>query len=90
MFGNLLLYVLQLHIDLFIIFHNSESLVKCLLQLFKNVVRMVLNKIFTPFKDIISKSKTKHVDDVNFHCFTISCNGLLEHFDVNIRISVLT
>ncbi len=47
---------------------------------------MVLNKVFTLFKDIISKSKTKWVDDVSFHCFTISANGLLEHFDVNIII----
>ncbi len=43
---------------------------------------------FHPFKDIVFESKTKHVDDVNFHCFTISFNGLLEHFNVSIRISV--
>jgi len=42
------------------------------------------------FKYIISKSKTKHVDDINFHYFTISFNGLLEHSNMNIRISSLT
>jgi hypothetical protein len=45
---------------------------------------MVLNKVLTPFGDIIFESKTKQVDDVNFHCFTISFNDILEHFDVNI------
>ncbi len=49
---------------------------------------MVLNIIFSPFKDIILDSKTKQVGDVNFQCFTISFNGLLEHFDMNIWISV--
>jgi len=36
----------------------------------------------------IPKSKTKHVDDVNFHYFTISFNGLFEYFDMSIRINV--
>jgi hypothetical protein len=90
MFNDLLLYVLQLHVDLFIILYSFESLVKCLLQLFKIAVWMVLNVVFTPFKDIILESKTKHVDDVSLHCFTINFNGLLEYFDVSmIRINVL-
>ncbi len=49
---------------------------------------MVLNIIFSPFRDIIPESKTKQVDDVRFYYFTISLNGLFEHFDVNIMISV--
>jgi hypothetical protein len=32
----------------------------------------VSNKIFTPFKNIISENKTIHDDDVSFHYFTIS------------------
>jgi hypothetical protein len=36
----------------------------------------VSNKVFTPFKDTISKNKIKHVDDVSFHCFTISFKNL--------------
>ncbi len=66
MFDILLLYVSQLHINLFIVLYNSKSLAKCLLQLFKSVVWMVLNIVFSPFKDIISESKTTHVDDINF------------------------
>ncbi len=49
---------------------------------------MVLNLVFTPFKDTILESKTKQVDDVKFYCFTISFNGFFEHYDVSIRISV--
>jgi hypothetical protein len=49
---------------------------------------MVLNIIFTPFIDIIFESKTKHVDDVNFHRFTINFNGLFELYNMNIRINV--
>ncbi len=45
---------------------------------------MVLNNVFSPFKDINLESKTKQVDDVNFYCFTINFNGFLEDFDVNI------
>jgi hypothetical protein len=71
-----------------IILHSSESLAKCLLQLFKNAIWMVLNIVFSPFKNIIHESKTKKVNDVSFHHFTISFNGLLEHFDMNILISV--
>ncbi len=81
MFNGLLLYVFQLHINLLIIFHCSESLTKCLHQLFENVIWMVLNIIFSPFKDIIVGSKIKQVDDASLHYFTISFNGLLEHLD---------
>ncbi len=88
MFNDLLWYVSQLHVNLFIIFHCYEALVKCLLQLFKNTIWMVLNKVFSPFKEIILENKTKQVDDVNFHCFTINFNGLLEHYNVNIRITI--
>jgi len=49
---------------------------------------MVLNVAFSPFKDIILENITKQVDDVRFYYFTISFNGLFEHFDVSIRISV--
>ncbi len=49
---------------------------------------MVLNKVFCSFKDTILESKTKQVDDVDFHCFPINFSGLFEHFDVNIQISV--
>jgi len=49
---------------------------------------MVLNIIFSLFKDMIFESKTKQVDDINFHRFTISFNGLFEHFDVNIQMNV--
>jgi hypothetical protein len=43
-----------------------------------------LEHSFSPFRDIISENKTKQIDDINFHHFTISFNGLLEHFDVGI------
>jgi hypothetical protein len=76
MFGSLLLYVLQLHINLPIVFHYFELLVKCLPQLFKNAIWIVLNVVFSPFIDTILESKTKQVDDVKFYCFTISFNGL--------------
>jgi len=59
MFDGLLLYVSQLHVDLLIVLYNCESLAKCLLQLFKSVVWMVLNVVFTPFKNTIFESKTK-------------------------------
>jgi len=49
---------------------------------------MVLNIIFTPLRDTIFKSKTKQVDDVNFHYFIVNFNGFFEYFDVSIRISV--
>jgi len=49
---------------------------------------MVLNVVFTPFKDIILASKTKQVDDVSFHCFTINFNGLFEYSNVSIWISI--
>ncbi len=49
---------------------------------------MVLNIVFSPFKNIIFESKTRQVDDVSFHYFTISCNDLLKHFNVSIRIIV--
>ncbi len=88
MFDILLLYVFQLHINLLVIFHCYELLAKCLHQLFENVIWMVLNIIFSPFKDIILGSKIKQVDDASLHCFTISFNGLLEHSNVNIQISV--
>ncbi len=74
-------------IDL-IIFHYYESFTKCLLQLFKSAIWMVLNVVLSPFRNIIPKSKTKHVDDVSLHYFTISFNGLFEYFDVSIQISV--
>ncbi len=70
------------------ILYYNELLAKYLFQLFKCAIWMVLNKTFTPFKDIIFVSKTKQVDVVNFHYFTISFNGLLEHFDVNFQINV--
>jgi hypothetical protein len=47
---------------------------------------MVLNVVFSPFRDIIPKSKTKQVDDVSLHYFTISFN--LECYNVSIRINV--
>ncbi len=87
-FDGLLLYVMQLHVDLLIVLYSFESFAKCLFQLFKSVVWMVLNIFFTPFKDIIPKNKTNHVDDVSLHYFTISFNGLFEYFDVSIWISV--
>ncbi len=54
----------------------------------KSTIWMVLNKVFCSFKDTILESKTKQVDDVDFHCFPINFSGLFEHFDVNIQISV--
>ncbi len=48
---------------------------------------MVLNLVFAPFRDIIPESKTKQVNDKFYH-FTISFNGLFEHYDVSMRISV--
>jgi Tat protein secretion system quality control protein TatD with DNase activity len=47
-----------------------------------------LERSFHPFKDIIPENKTKQVDDVNLHCFTISINGLLEYSNMSIWISV--
>ncbi len=44
-----------------------------------------LEQSFHPFRDNIFESKTKQVDDVNFHHFTISFNGLLEHSHVSIH-----
>ncbi len=88
MFDDLVLYVSQLHIDLFIVLHYFELLAKCLFPLFKMQIWMVLNVVFSPFKDTILDSKTKQVDDVRFYYFTISFNGLFEHFDMNIKISV--
>jgi len=70
------------------VLHSFESLAKSLFQLFKSAIWMVLYKIFTPFRDTISERKTKHVDDVSFHYFTISFNGFFEHFDVSIKINV--
>ncbi len=58
-----------------------------MLQLFKSVVWMVLNVIFTPLKDIILKTKTNQIDDISLHYLTISFNGL-EYFNVSISISV--
>jgi hypothetical protein len=34
------------------------------------------------------KYNTKQVDDLNFHRFTTSFNGLFEHSDVSIQVSV--
>ncbi len=47
-----------------------------------------LEKILTPFKNIIFESETKQADDINFHCFTISFNGLLEYYNVNIMVNI--
>jgi hypothetical protein len=87
MFGNLL-YILQLHVDLFIILYSSKSFAKCLFQLFINAIWTILNIVFSPFKYIIPESKTKQVDNVNFHCFTNNFNGLFEYYDVSIKINV--
>jgi hypothetical protein len=48
---------------------------------------MTLNKIFTLLKNTIFENGTKHVDDVNFHSFTISFNCRLEYFNVIIKIT---
>ncbi len=47
-----------------------------------------LDIVFSPFKDIISKNKTKQANDASLHYFTINFNGLIEYFDVSIQISV--
>jgi hypothetical protein len=88
MFADLLSHVSQLHIDLLIVFHCFELLAKCLLQLFKSVIWMVLNVVFSPYRDIISKNKTEQVDGVRFYCFTIDFHGFFEHSNVSIRINV--
>jgi len=59
MFNGLLLNISQLYTNLFIVLHSSELLGKCLFQLFKCAIWMVLNKVFTPFKDIIFESKNQ-------------------------------
>jgi len=41
-FIKLLLNIPQLHINFFVIFHDSKALAKCLLQLLKNAIRMIL------------------------------------------------
>lgn len=84
--------VCQFHIYLIVILHNLELYMKNLFQFFKHATWMILNKIFTSFKDnskdIIFESETKQVDDVSFHNFTINFNSLLEDSNVNIRINV--
>ncbi len=64
-------------------------LAKCLLKLMKCEVRMILYKVLTPFWDVVSYKKTKHVDDIHLHSLTIGSNYFLENFNVNIMISIL-
>ncbi len=46
-FVNLLLEFPQLHIDFFVILHIPKALAKCLFQLIKSAVRMMLYEVFT-------------------------------------------
>jgi hypothetical protein len=69
---NLLLEVPQLHIDFFVVIHSLKMFAKHLLQLLKSAIGMILYKVFAPFRDIISWSETKQVDDINFHNLPIS------------------